>query len=535
MKRAQVPTWAAYPLGVGALALLTAVAGLFWDVAYHVDHGRDANLFTPAHILILGGLLGLGVAAAGSILFASRTGLEDTWTLGPLRVPRAAAPLALMTGGAIAGFPLDDLWHRTYGIDVTLWSPTHLLMIGGGAFATFALCLYLPEALPLSRTLRFRRVSLFGATLLGLSVFLLEFDFGIPQWRAVYHPLLVAIAAGLALVAARAALGHWGALKAAIFYAVLRLLLTLFVSLTGHAPPAAPLMLPEALLVEAAFVLESRIARLWVALLAGLLIAGPGLAIEWAWTQFIYPIPWHSSLLPWMWLPGLAAVFAAVAGLAFGSAAARRPSGLPAGGALFAMAFVAVLLAIPLTRNAPPGEATIATSPAGPARQIQDRLGRPATEQDLNVAVTVEPAAYADGPDWFVILAWQGGGRKVIPLHKTGAGRYEAAEPVPTGGSWKAMVFLARGDVLAAAPISFPPDPEYRQAGFPVATEQVQSFRPASSLMLSEAHQGAPWVAWTAYAALIGVAITWFLAVVVAAAIISRGHPRATPLRQLSA
>ncbi len=538
MRRTEAPAWAAYPLGAGALALLTAVAGLFWDVAYHVDHGRDANLFTPAHLLILGGLLGLSVAATGSIVFATRTGLEDAWSLRRLRIPRATAPLALMSGAALAGFPLDDLWHRTYGIDVTLWSPTHLVMIGGGVFATFALCLYLPEAgldQARSRLLRFRRVSLFGATLLGLSVFLLEFDFGIPQWRAVYHPLLVATAAALTLVAARRALGRWGAVRAAAFYAVLRLLLALFVDLAGHAPPAAPLMLPEALLVELAFCLESRLGAPRVAVLAGALIAGPGLATEWLWTQVAYPLPWHPSLLLWMWLPGLAAIFAAIAGLAFGSAVGRRGSGLPSGTPLIAMAILGGLLAIPLPRHSAAGEATITTSPAGPARQIQDRLGRPATEQDMRVSVTVHPDGYADKPDWFVILAWQGGGRKVIHLRETGAGRYEAVEPVPTGGSWKSMVFLGRSDVLAAAPISFPPDPEYRQAGYPIAPEQVQAFRPASSLMLSEAHPGAPWVAWTAYAALIGVAIAWVLGVAVAAAVISRSHPGPVPVRRVPA
>jgi hypothetical protein len=136
----------------------------------------------------------------------------------------------------------------------------------------------------------------------------------------------------------------------------------------------------------------------------------------------------------------------------------------------------------------------------------------------MRVSITVHPDGYADNPDWFVILAWQGGGHKVIQLRETGAGRYEAVEPVPTGGSWKAMVFLARGDVLAAAPIAFPPDPEYRQAGYPIAPEQVRAFRPSASLMLSESHEGPPWVAWAAYAALIGVAIAWVLAVAVAGA-----------------
>ena len=39
---------------------------------------------------------------------------------------------------AMIGFPLDDVWHRIFGQDVTLWGPTHLMMIGGANFSLFA-------------------------------------------------------------------------------------------------------------------------------------------------------------------------------------------------------------------------------------------------------------------------------------------------------------------------------------------------------------------------------------------------------------
>ena len=32
---------------------------------------------------------------------------------------------------ALLGFPLDDIWHRLFGQDVTLWGPTHLMLITG--------------------------------------------------------------------------------------------------------------------------------------------------------------------------------------------------------------------------------------------------------------------------------------------------------------------------------------------------------------------------------------------------------------------
>ncbi|MDQ3306118.1 MAG: hypothetical protein M3535_09110 [Actinomycetota bacterium] len=40
--------------------------------------------------------------------------------------------------GGLAAFPLDELWHRAFGIDVTLWSPTHLMLVGAGSRAPAA-------------------------------------------------------------------------------------------------------------------------------------------------------------------------------------------------------------------------------------------------------------------------------------------------------------------------------------------------------------------------------------------------------------
>ncbi len=41
--------------------------------------------------------------------------------------------MAAAGGFALIGFPLDDLWHRLFGQDVTLWGPTHLMLIGGAS------------------------------------------------------------------------------------------------------------------------------------------------------------------------------------------------------------------------------------------------------------------------------------------------------------------------------------------------------------------------------------------------------------------
>ena len=78
---------------------------------------------------------------------------------------------------------------------------------------------------------RTRYAALAGGLLVGLSTFQAEYDYSVPQFRLVWQPLLLALAAGMGLVAARVRLGRGGALAAALFFIGLRGLLSLPVRL----------------------------------------------------------------------------------------------------------------------------------------------------------------------------------------------------------------------------------------------------------------------------------------------------------------
>ena len=536
-----LPAWSIVPFDVGGIALLVALFGLMWDVAYHVDHGRDLTLLNPPHLVILAGLAGIGGAAALAVLLATMEPARRApgFRLGPLRVPYAAVPLGVMAGGALAGFPLDDLWHRTYGIDVTLWSPTHLTMIGGAALSTFAVALLPVEAgarvgarsvegdLDVGRP---RRALVLGGLLLALSVFQLEYDFGVPQWQAVYQPLLIAIAAGVGLVAARAALGPWAAVLAACWFLLARAILSLAVGPgLGHTPPRFPLYVGSALAVELAFWLLRGRGRgpAVTALLAGALIGTAGLATEWAWSHLWGVLPWSAAMLPRLWLPAAAAVLASLLGMALGRVLAGERPGLPAWAAAGAVLALALLLAVPLARTGAAITGRVTATPVGAERPTTDRLGLPAVEQDVRVEVTMTPAAAAAGADWFEVLAWQGGGWRAVPLVEESPGRYRAAGPVPTGGSWKAMVYLGRGPELVALPISFPADPEYGSQGVPAEPVREEAFVPSQRLLTTEAHDGPPGVAVAAYAALLGLWALWLSLLLAAARVVAaRGAAR---------
>src|SRR4051812_25928551 len=302
-----MPAWAALPLGVGGGALEIALLGMYWDISLHIDQGRDPGpLANPAHYLILVGLF--GIFAAGVIdMSLPRTEAEagtrslriaDGWY-----APVGGLLMAACGAFALTGFPLDDMWHRLFGQDVTLWGPTHLMLIGGAGMSLIGMAVLLASfrganegTVPSVATLR--KVGLMGGLLIGLSTFQGEFDFGVPQFRMVFHPMLIAFAAAFALTAARLWIGRGGALGAVAFFLVVRGLVSLLVGpVFGETTPSLPLYVVEALLVEGAALGLAR-RPLALGATAGLLCGTIGFAAEYGWTQIAMRLPWTADILP---------------------------------------------------------------------------------------------------------------------------------------------------------------------------------------------------------------------------------------------
>src|SRR3954454_2132095 len=256
-----LPGWASLPSALIGGSLLIAVFGMYWDISIHIDEGRDPGpLANPAHYFILVGLFGVFFCGIVSIALAQEKPSDLATRLAPGWWAPLGALMILVCGTlSLIAFPLDDIWHRIFGQDVTLWGPTHLLLFGGASFSILGIWVLQVEGarwrgtdIPRGNLMqKFRDLSLAGALLIGMSTFQGEFDFGVPQFRLVWQPVLLALAAGVALVAARIRLGRGGAIYGALFFIGLRGILALLVGgALGQTTPHFPLYIAEALCVE---------------------------------------------------------------------------------------------------------------------------------------------------------------------------------------------------------------------------------------------------------------------------------------------
>ena len=313
------------PVVLAGISLQVAVLGMYWDIGYHIDHGRDQGVFTAPHMFIVVGLQGIVLAA---LLHGRMRGPaarnERRLPLG-LNMSPGGIVMLVCGGVALLGFPLDAFWHALFGEDVTLWGPTHLFMIGGAGVSTLGVWMVMRQGFEVGRPRKVARrghLRVAGALIIGLSTFQAEFDFGVPQFQLLYQPVLIAFAAAVALVCARSILGPWGAFQALGMFFVIRIALALFVGqIAGYTTPHFPLYIAEAAVVELAALAAPR-APLRFALLSGLGIGTIGLAAEWGWSHVWMPHPWPASML------APAVVLALAAGLAGSVLGARMSQSL---------------------------------------------------------------------------------------------------------------------------------------------------------------------------------------------------------------
>ncbi|MGH2754981.1 MAG: hypothetical protein ACRDLB_11170 [Actinomycetota bacterium] len=508
-----LPGWTALPLSIATGALLVAVFGFYWDVATHIDNGRDPGPFAnPSHFLIIGGLAGIALAGYAAVLL----GRDEDPTAVRIR-PGWYAPvgglLLLLCGGvAVMGFPLDDVWHRLFGQDVTLWSPTHIQMVGGASLSTLALWVLFVEGrraagdVPKKSFLFASECMIAGAFLIGLSALQAEFDYSVPQFRLLFHPILLMASAGVVLVAARIKLGKGAALLAVGFFLLVRGIVSAAVGpLMDHTTLHFPLYLAEALAIEAIALRVSTDRQLRFAAFAGVAVGTVGLAAEWMWSHLWMTMSWPASLFPEGAILGfIAAIAGSVLGGYIGRALLEPGRPRQFGSKALAVATTAgivLVLVYPFPAGDKiPGSATVAVTPA-------EREGWGTVE------VAMDPPSTADDSEWFNVTSWQGGGSVVQELDPTGDGTYAAADPVPLTGEWKTQIRLHDDRSLMAVPIYLPEDPVIPAEGVPVpAPNEARALESDKELLLREAKDVSYAVTFAASSALALLVALWIAA-----------------------
>jgi hypothetical protein len=464
--------WAALPSLVAAGALLVALLGMYWDISLHIDDGRDAGpLANPAHYLILAGLYGIFAAGFLAIVLPEGKPSERAIRIsGDWYAPLGGVAMMASAAFALIGFPLDDIWHRIFGQDVTLWGPTHLMLIGGAGLTLIGSAILIVEGRGetveepgrklgdriVARLAAGRRFFAMGGLLIGLSTFQAEFDFGVPQFQLVLEPIMLAFAAGVSLVAARIWIGRGAALGAALFFIVVRGGISLIVGdVFGETMPHFPLYLAEALCIELlALVVATRRIYLFGAL-GGVLIGTIGFAAEYAWSHIWMPVPWPESLISEAFVPALitavaAGLLGAYLGGSFAAAGERRPR-FPTPALAPAVAGLVAIVAV-IGLNV--GDAT----PSGWSAQVTLDDVESGPERSVNATVQLNPPDIGDDAYWVRAIAWQGGGLVTDALEETSPGVYETTEPIPVHGTWKTLIRLQRDNYVAGVPIYMPED-----------------------------------------------------------------------------
>ena len=333
--RSQQDLWTLGVLPVLALGALAGLLGIYWDVAWHIDVGRN-TFFTPPHNFLFASIaVVLATSFYGLLRDRRDTPFHLRW--GTLRLHPGVLIVAVGAALELLFAPMDELWHQLFGLDVTLWAPMHLIGILGLTLASFGglVSAWLEQRLAVNEARRrhFGRVTLFfAAAVLGWTLLLLaEFDFNTPQFPSFWHPVLLTGLPPLVLVLVRTLTARrWAATLTALLYTAFRLGLagglttTASLDLAGDTRPLIPLLLVAGLAVD---LLARRDHPGW---LLGLAAGAVILLTNWPLVALGGGIVWYPEVLARAVLPGLAlAAATGASGAWVAGSLDRQRSGAP--------------------------------------------------------------------------------------------------------------------------------------------------------------------------------------------------------------
>lgn len=483
--------WATGLLHVGALGILLFLLGGTWDVSWHIVIGRD-TFWSPPHLLLYGGILLVLITVVATLAHAWRLRGAGLRYAGPMM--RLPGGLAVNPGIVVAGLgtvmaltsaPIDNAWHAMFGLDVVIWSPPHIQLILGVAFAALGLLAGLAGEMNHADPGRLSAVpespfggrdilllALGGLLVVTLSGLYAEYAFDIPPfpvWQGA--AVLAATVTGALVAGARASGRRWAAtgialaqlVIAALTLAVLWITPALGAALAGllhpdYWPSNSLLLFLPALLLPAAVTLD-----LWQAwfgqrlrrgsnALAGLVAAAVLVVTNALWHELWGGVSWFREMPPWgLGLAILAGALAAMLGGWIGGQLrpARLLSGLGSTERLAAATTGAVVLLI---------LAASAAQAHGTDPEVQITLGEDhlAAGEPFEIMVWLDPHFELRG-NWDtdrMMVHLERAERKItLPLERSedwGVYKkaYQRTLMIPSAGQWSLAILLPGPDQL---------------------------------------------------------------------------------------
>ena len=293
------------------LAVACSVVGGVWDISWHESVGRD-TFWTPAHLLIQ--LCGILSGFGCGYLILSTTFLKDaplranSVSVWGFRGPLGAFICAWGAVGMITSAPFDNWWHDSFGLDVVILSPPHVVLllgifvmgVGGLILATGQMNLSSGR-----RRNSLVRILLYNGSLLLCLLIMLGYEYIGDQTlmhSAIYYRVLGMITPVVLVGISRASGHRWAATITAGIYTGLwlagNLIFPLFPAHAKLGPVFTPIthMVPlgfPILLLPGAFVLDLVLNRLtgmrdaWKAVIGGIGFLIIGVALNWPFAYFM--------------------------------------------------------------------------------------------------------------------------------------------------------------------------------------------------------------------------------------------------------
>ena len=293
------------------LAVTSTTVGLYWDISWHIGIGRD-TFWTPAHVAIQLGAVITGLSCAYLLLNTTFAGnaasKDDSIRIWGLRGPLGAFIAAWGGFCMLTSAPFDNWWHESFGLDVMILSPPHVVLILGIFVMGFGgLVLTTSQSNLATGEIRERltRILLYSGCLLLCMLFMLGLEYIGDQTlmhSAIYYRVL-GMAAPVVLVGIGRASGRrWAATTVAAIYTGLWLagnwifplfpaqakLGPVFTPITHMIPLGFPiLLLPGAIVLD--FVLDRFAARgdSWKAIVGGAGFLAASVAANWPFAHFM--------------------------------------------------------------------------------------------------------------------------------------------------------------------------------------------------------------------------------------------------------